>query len=340
MPSIDTSTTAATVTEDRPAFYVEPDELPYREAFSAYQGISFTPEKRAHQQQAEYAGHLNELFARLSSLANTDEARAQLLREMERYREGFDTRFRAHLAAKSRTLSPMISGPARFPTERNRKALNTETRRWEELRDWMERAQAAIRRKLVPEEARAISSDDPNAPERLAAKLAELEAVQETMKEANAVIRRHKRAASAIPELMALGLSERQSGELLKSDSVGRYGFPDYALSNNGAEIRRVRTRIKGLAARSADIPREWRVTVPGVGDVRVIDNVEANRLQIVFGMKPPQQVRDAMKGRGFRWAPSHDGQPWQRQRSTGARWAAEEVLGVKLTAAAAQVAG
>jgi hypothetical protein len=47
--------------------------------------------------------------------------------------------------------------------------------------------------------------------------------------------------------------------ELLKPDFAGRYGFPDYALRNNGSEIRRLKERIADLqvVAQQANEPSE-----------------------------------------------------------------------------------
>jgi len=45
--------------------------------------------------------------------------------------------------------------------------------------------------------------------------------------------------------------------------------------------------------------------------DVKLVVNVEANRLQILFPGKPDEKIRSELKGRGFRWAPSEGA--WQR---------------------------
>lgn len=166
-----------------------------------------------------------------------------------------------------------------------------------------------------------ISSDDPEAVIKLRAKLAGLESAQEKMKAANAVIRKAKGSAAAIPALVALGFSEAKAANLLEADFCGRVGFPSYAISNNGAEIRRCQERIKVLEANAQRAP----APVVEVGGVQMVENVEENRLQLIFPGKPEAAMRAQLKGHGFRWAPSAGA--WQRQLSNAARYAASQIL-------------
>ena len=55
------------------------------------------------------------------------------------YKEKYLAHLRKWTAAKSRTMSPMITRPANFPAERNRKAFDREMRAWEEFQAWRER---------------------------------------------------------------------------------------------------------------------------------------------------------------------------------------------------------
>ena len=95
-----------------------------------------------------------------------------------------------------------------------------------------------------------ISSDDPDAIEKLRAELANVEQAQERMKAANKAIRTHKTEETRIAALVAQGLTEAQAAELLKPDFAGRVGFPSYALSNNNANARRIAGRIAELEKR------------------------------------------------------------------------------------------
>jgi hypothetical protein len=75
-----------------------------------------------------------------------------------------------------------------------------------------------------------ISGDDPEALVKLRAQLEEMEHAQETMKAANAAIRRGKTEDEKIAALMALGFNEDKARELLQPDFCGRIGFADFQL--------------------------------------------------------------------------------------------------------------
>jgi hypothetical protein len=101
-----------------------------------------------------------------------DEARA----EFERYRQGYVTKYLAALHAASRTASPMITGPARFPTDSNRKRIDTEMKRYDELKEFREKALRSIIKKVAPAGMGGpIKSSDDNAVEALHSKLKKLE---------------------------------------------------------------------------------------------------------------------------------------------------------------------
>lgn len=160
----------------------------------------------------------------------------------------------------------------------------------------------------------AISSDDPDAVEKLEAKLAAMERVQTTMREANKAIKKGDDA-----RLLELGLNEKQIAEL-KTPQYGRVGFPAWALSNNNANMKRVKERIELLKKRATQETREEELA----GGVTLVDNVEANRVQLLFPGKPDEETRRALKGAGFRWSPTEGA--WQTHRSA---WALDKARGV-----------
>jgi hypothetical protein len=212
----------------------------------------------------------------------------------------------------------------------------------------LRRADNAMRRS-VEESARArdlaaraasvgtggISSDDPDAVDKLAEKIAEAELSQAFMRDANKVVRAfyklglREAAATAdwsryLEKLRALSggakVSELAAAAMLKPDCVGRIGFADYQLSNNGANIKRMKDRLEILKRNQT---RETKARE--VNGVQVIENADENRLQLVFPGKPDQRTRDQLKAHGFRWSPMAGA--WQRQLNNAARYAAECVL-------------
>ena len=95
--------------------------------------------------------------------------------------------------------------------------------------------------------------------------------------------------------------------------------FATWALSNNSAEIRRVKDRIKSLSQQKKSVLLGWEFD-----GGKVEANTEANRLQIFFEDKPDEATREALKSNGFRWSPKAGA--WQRQLNQNAIRAAARI--------------
>lgn len=160
-----------------------------------------------------------------------------------------------------------------------------------------------------------ISSDDPDAIQKLIEKLGEMKVNRALMKEVNAAFRRSGRpdpdnGAGWQKMAASLGLDLQQLAGVrldLAKFPYHRQPYPKYALTNLGANIKRVERRIVELGERVGDESSEHQV-----GDVIYRNNVEENRVQIEFRGKPSAAVRDILKAWGFRWAPTVG--CWQRQ--------------------------
>ena len=157
--------------------------------------------------------------------------------------------------------------------------------------------------------------DDPQAAAKLEAKLVKLESAQETMKAVNAYFRKNKTlegCPSLTPEqITKLQQEMSQSWHLDKSRP-----YPAYMLSNNNAEIRRIRGRIEQVRQHEETNFAGWEFD-----GGRVEANKADNRLQVFFDGKPDEAARDELKANGFRWASSVGA--WQRQLNKNAYYAA-----------------
>lgn len=152
-----------------------------------------------------------------------------------------------------------------------------------------------------------------SSPIRIAAAIAALDSSDMgTMKAANAAVRM-KDTAKGDAKLADLGYTPEEIKQLREPDYCGRIGYPSYALSNNNANIKRIRDRITELEKRQTEqAPEGWKFD-----SGEVVVNTEMNRLQIIFDGKPDEVVRAELKGEGFRWAPSQ--KAWQRQLTDNA---------------------
>jgi len=296
-------------------------------AIEAYRGNSFTPEKRAEQVVAEYMADMKRLVEIFEPMA-TDHNRAELAAEMEKYRVGYLKYQNAWLSALGRCMSAMVTGPSNFPTERNRKRNATETKRSQEFIEWRKKALARLHKRFNPAVygRGPISADDPDAVQQLQKKIEAAEKKQEFMKAINKIVRSKKPVEDRVKLLMDYGdktITEATARRFVtEPNGHGGLGFPSYELTNNGANIRRMKERIVELEKEAARPEVPERI----IGDnIRVVENRDENRIQFIFPDKPAQWIRDLLSSRGFNWS-RYEG-AWQRQLTGNARWTTEQII-------------
>ena len=110
-----------------------------------------------------------------------------------------------------------------------------------EMRKSIEASRAA---EHVADATSAVLASDSDAVEVLLAKIEKAQLAQIKMTAANKLMRKNDRAG-----LVALDFTEAQVAELFKPDFAGRLGFPNYALTNNNSNIRRMKERVTQLEA-------------------------------------------------------------------------------------------
>jgi len=157
----------------------------------------------------------------------------------------------------------------------------------------------------------SISGDDPEAAQLYQQKLIKLEKSQEYMKAVNKAWKQGKAA------LIALGISETESEKLANENEKP---CPAWMLSNNSAEIRRVKEKLETL--KKLDGMEAETIKFNG-GEMLI--NVEINRVQIIFDDIPAPEIRTILKSNGFKWSPKE--KAWQRQRTINAINAAKRLI-------------
>lgn len=162
-----------------------------------------------------------------------------------------------------------------------------------------------------------IYSDDPQAIEKLTGKLEGCQQLQEHMKAVNAYFRKHG-TTQGCP-----GVSEEEAAKLNARAENGysweKSPYSSYALTNNNAEIRRLKQRIEQLSKDKALGFSGWAFE-----GGEAVANTEKSRLQLFFKDKPDEAQRTALKRYGFRWAPSEGA--WQRLLNENAIYAADRL--------------
>lgn len=282
----------------------------YQLAYAAHQWTSMVPDRRARQ---IIDGHSEELEDDLIALKDFPD-------QLERYEAGYIKKFTAWLGAKSRCMSSMVTGPANFPVRKAERANETEHNRSVEFTEWRKKVKAKI---LRPESTDIVRGTD-GAIEKMEAKLEKLEENQEQMKACNKIIRRKAgNEEQKILEIMELGITSEVATKLFHPthDYYGK-GYQTFYLTNNGATIRNLKKDIEAENKRLAKYSEGNKEYM--IGDVKVIENVEANRLQLEFDGKPDEDIRKELKSNGFRWSSRFGA--WQRQLTENALWAMKRI--------------
>ena len=216
----------------------------------------------------------------------------------------------------ARVPSILIAGGSNFPVRKKEKqnaARDTNYREWQDIQGLLD--------KIRSTGMGGISADDPQAVQKLEKKLAGLEKAQETMKAVNAYYRKHK-TLDGCPHLSSESI-EKTKADMSSQWHIEDKPYPTWALSNNNAEIRRVKERIKSLSLQKEIGYVGWEFE-----GGKVEANTEANRLQIFFEEKPDAATREELKSNGFRWSPKAEA--WQRQLTDNAYYSANYIKAIQ----------
>ena len=211
----------------------------------------------------------------------------------------------------TRCPSVMIVGAGNFPVKKKEKQINAWNKNMQEYREIQN-----ILEKIKGIGMAGISSDDTEAIQKLKEKLLHLEETQENRKAVNVYYKKNKTLEGCNI------LTEEEQNDL--TDYMERQNitkpYSSFELSNNNANIRRVKERIKELEQKATDTTlRGWTFE-----NGSIVANRELNRLQILFDEKPDEELRTKLKRNGFKWS-SRQG-VWQRLLNRNAIYAAEQI--------------
>ena len=212
----------------------------------------------------------------------------------------------------ARVPSILIAGGSNFPVRKKEKqnaARDSNMQEWQYIQGLLD--------KIRSTGMGGIRQDDPQAIPKLQKKLAGLEKAQETMKAVNAYYRKHG-TLDGCPHLSPENL-ENLKADMASGWHYEKKPFQSWELSNNNAEIRRVRQRIESLTRANEVAYVGWEFDG---GHVEA--NREQGRLQVFFDGKPEADARQQLKENGFRWAPSVGA--WQRLLNDNAYYASDRI--------------
>lgn len=212
----------------------------------------------------------------------------------------------------ARVPSVLIAGPANFPARKKEKQNAASDRNmfeWQYIQGLLDRIRSTG--------MGGISADDADAITKLERKLVSRQEAQEHMKAVNAYYRKHN-TLDGCPNLTSEEI-EALKVDMAQSWHMQGRPYPSWQLSNNNAEIRRIKARIEQLKRQRETGYVGWEFDG---GTVEA--NQSDNRLQILFEVKPDEEIRTVLKSNGFRWSPKAGA--WQRQLNDNAIRAADYI--------------
>lgn len=167
--------------------------------------------------------------------------------------------------------------------------------------------------------AGGISSDDPQAVVKLKAELAALEERHSLMLATNAAHKAFLRDPATLDSSTLPDSIKAKIRDYKPAYSWEPHPIPPYRLTNNSANIRRIRGRIEQLQAAPTDTTERQE------GEVTIREDATENRVMLIFPGKPSDEVRAILKSAGFKWSPNRGA--WVRFLNNAGRAAAQYVL-------------
>ena len=246
---------------------------------------------------AEFNAEIAEVAARIEKAKSKVSPEAQV--KLDNLLASYASRYANWINKKNSSgaghVSVMICGPSNYNMSKHNKYLSREGKLWEEYEEFKN---IYNRIDSIVTGDRIIKSNDVNAIDKLKEKLANAQEEHAKYKDYNA-----------------------------KSRKEGTQSLPAYVLANSNGRIKGIKDRIARLERLATQETTEVIIETESTGTegVRIVDNVEACRLQIFFNGKPSAEVRTALKRNGFRWTPSIG--TWQSYRNENAKRAAQQIV-------------
>lgn len=217
----------------------------------------------------------------------SEEAKEKLDNLLIRYKTKLANWINKHNANGANHVSWVISGPANYNMRKHKQWESREGKLWDEYNE-IQDIDSKINRIINGD--KIIKSDDENALEKLKDKLQKAQEKHQSYKDYNKQARKE-----------------------------GKQPHSSYVLTNSNQNIRQIKQRIAQLERleQQREVAKEQGNKEIKINGVKIIDNLEANRIQIIFGFKPDAEIRDKLKRNGFRWSPKNEA--WQHYRQYAA---------------------
>jgi len=280
-------------------------------AENAWYWVSMSPRKRAAQYLDEFTSKLDQY---------RDEVKKIDPNAVDDFTEKYTDKAVTWLNALSRTASSMVTGPANFPVEKNRRKQAIERDKQQDLYSYPDYYLKRLDRKTK----RASGYDLPAQElERQKAKLAELEETHRINLAGNKILRAGGDNETVRKKLAEIGAKGKDIDFYLRERTKeGKFIF-GFSSTNSRANIKRTKERIAELERK---IERSDAGGMPPLKfeGGEMVQNYADDRFQILFDGIPSADIRTQLKRYGLRWSPRN--KAWQRKLTQNAIYAMESV--------------
>ena len=241
---------------------------------NAFYWTSFDSDRRVITERRMYVNDMESYKTQLILAAKTDAQKDEAVKCFEYIKKKYLELRNVYYSAQSRCASSVITGGSGFNVGRAEKTNNISHNREGEFWKFREGAldTALLRVNNLSDEWRvrgAIKSNDENALQLLNEKLTDLKTEQEKMKQANKLV---------------------------------KGSFKAFELTNNNATIKNTENRIADVTRKQNSVTKETQRE----NGLKIVENVELDRLQMFFNGKPSVEIIYDLKKSGFRWSPTN----------------------------------
>lgn len=277
----------------------------------AYMWCSFDPEKAGERERAAYVQKIKNIIDIAEKMSISSEQKEKAKEFLERYKSMLLEKWNSYLVAKSRTASPMITGASKFPTEKNRKALESEHKRSVELSDFIKKSEEnliKLIKNLMPAEAKSAEVQ-----KRIVENINETVEILKNPGFYNTALFRSSLRGKMLtiakhdPDLINFIVEKiKESPVKIFTDKNSFWGDLESLKKKQEEPIKiNEETKINGIV---------------------INKNYEMDRVQLFFDGKPDQETISLLKHRGFHWSPST--KSWMRKLTFDAVKVAEIIAG------------
>jgi len=279
--------------ERLPLAGIKASDLSLADAQASYRGVSWSGKERGEQELLEFKDILDRLEETGRQYIEAGAHEGDVSSVISYHAQKILDAKRAQIAARGRTMSAMITGRGNFPVRSQKKKMDTYDKRLSEFVAAVDKAKKQLK-KLDPNSRHAQRIEQGSGVDAYQAKLDKLVALQAEYKKLRAKARKEGKE----PELV----------------------IPQYLLTNNNAQIKRVREQIENEKQREQQLDTADKLkdyTMPDGNELQVDRDQKDNRLKLHFWEKPDKDTIAKLKRSGYKW--SRYNEAWQRQLTTNA---------------------